>query len=334
MPKFSKASSGNNPGRGAAALRAIAGNWKKRRAAFIIAGVVVVLILVTVGISLYQNSAPFRQVVISVDDASIKMDYFLKRTRLADADPMAMLEMLTSELLIKVETPRYGIEVSPEDVDRELRRIAGGESGAISEVEFKAWYRQTLNENDLSDSEYREVVTIILLAARLEDYLAERVPTVADQIHLYVIAAETYQDAEEIRVRWAAGEDFADLAREVSIDEGAQETGGDLGWFPAGVLNPTFDYVTSSLSAGEVSQPVAYAIDPAAPEEPVYYLLMVTEEADARKVDDDSLQILKAQTLGVWISKEMKRHEIGWHGLNNGFDSETSAWINWQLSKE
>jgi hypothetical protein len=26
-------------------------------------------------------------------------------------------------------------------------------------------------------------------------------------------------------------------------------------------------------------------------------------------------------------------HDIKYHGINNGFDSETYAWINWQLQK-
>ncbi len=46
------------------------------------------------------------------------------------------------------------------------------------------------------------------------------------------------------------------------------------------------------------------------------------------------LQILKAQALDVWLFEEIKFHEVEWHGIKNGFDSETLAWINWQLSKD
>ena len=335
MPQLSKASSGNNPGGRAPGPEAIARNWKGKRAAFIIASVVVVLILVIVGVSLYINSAPFRHIIITVDDTSINMDYFLKRTRLANADPFVMLEMLTNELLIKVEAPRYGIEVSPEDVDQELRRIASGESGTISEVEFKEWYRQILNEYDLSDSEYREIVTTTLWTAYLHNYLAERVPTVADQVHLHAIVVETYEDAGKVRARWEAGEDFTDLAREVSIDEGAKENGGDFGWFPGGTLLPGFDEAAFSLAIGDVSEIVPYTPDPTAEEvETFYYLFTVSEKVDAREVDEDSLQILKAQALDVWLLAEIKLHEIGWHGLKNGFDDYTYKWIDLELAKE
>ncbi len=332
MPQLNKTSSGNNPDGKAPDSKAIARDRKGRRTAFIVASVVIVLILVTVGVSLYINSAPFRRIIITVDDTSINMDYFLKRTRLTGADPMDMLMRLTNEQLIKIEAPRYVAEVSPEDIDQELRRVASGESETISESEFKEWYRQLLNEIDLSDSEYKEGMAASILRARLHQYLAERVPTVAEQVHLYVITVETYEDAEEIRARWEAGEDFADLAREVSLDEVSGEKGGDLGWFPSGVMNLTFDRVAFTLSVGDVSEVVSYAADPVA-EEVFYYLLMVSEKADNREIDEDPLQMLKAQVLDVWLLAEIKFHEVEWYGLKNGFDSETNAWINWQLSK-
>ena len=292
---------------------------------------VIVLILIIVGVSLYINAAPLRRIIITVDDTSINMDYFLMRTRLAGAGPMEMLETLTNEQLIRIEAPRYVAEVSPEDIDQELRRVATGESETISEDEFKEWYRQVLNENDLSDSEYKEIVATSLLAARLQTYLGERMSTVAEQIHLHAILLETYEDAEKIRARWEAGEDFADLAREISLDEVSGERGGDLGWLPRGVLGSSwFAEVAFSLTVGDVSEPLSYMSDPET-EEIFYYLLMVSEKAEAREIDEDALQILKAQALDAWLLEEIKlpKHKIEWD-----FNSEIYAWINWQLAKE
>jgi len=248
---------------------------------------------------------------------------------------MAMLLPLTNELLIRVAAPQppYNIEVTPEDVDQELRRIASGQSETISENEFKERYRQILNESDLSDYEYKEIVATNLLTAHLYEYLVERMPTVAEQRHLHAILLETYEDAEKIRARWEAGEDFADLAREVSLDGVSGEERGDLGWLPRGVLVPGFDQVVFSLTIGEVSEPRAYVSDPTSTEI-FYYLLMVSERADAREVDEDSLQILKAGVLEVWLLAEIKLHEVDWRGLKNGFDDYTYRWIQLELAKK
>ena len=308
---------------------------KGRRTGFIIASLVIVVILIIVGVFYYlSEDARYRRLtVITVDDISIDMGYFLKRAQLAGADPITMLTTLTNEQLIKLEAPQYGIEVSPEDIDQGLRRIARGESDTISESEFREWYRQQLNESGLSDSEYKENMRTGLLTARLHQYLAERMPTVAEQRHVHIILLETSKEAEKTRARWEAGEDFTDLAREVSLDAQTKEKGGDLGWFPRGVLMPGLDYVTFKLSPGDVSEPIPYASDPSSIEAEAFFLLMVSEKADARELDEASLQVLRSKVLEDWLLEEIQFHEVSYHGLNNGFDSETNAWINWQLSK-
>jgi len=266
-----------------------------------------------------------------VDDTSINMDYFLMRTRLAGADAMVMLERLTNEQLIKIVAPRYVAEVSPEDIAQALRRIASGESETISESEFREWYRQLLNEIDLSDSEYREIIATSLLATRLHEYLAERVPTVVEQVHLHTVLLST-EEAGKIWEKVDEGEDMDKLTREVWQNKQSEGEVDDLGWLPRGVLLPGFDEVVFNLNIGDVSELLPYVSDPESTEI-FYYLLMVSEKAAAREVDEDSLRILKAKTLDDWLLAEIKLHEIGWHGLKNGFDSETNAWIHWQLSK-
>lgn len=322
------------------ALQTIAKAPKGRLAGFIIASVVIAIILIIVGVFYYQERiAPFHQPIITVDNISINMGYFLKRTRLAGADPMRMLDSLAREQVIKLEAPRYVGEISAEDVDQAMRYA----SNTTSESEFKAWYRQTLNESGLSDSEFKDITRTSLLSALLHEYLAERVPTVAEQIHLHAIILETYEDAEKTRARWEAGEDFADLAREVSLDSSSSENGGDLGWFPRGVLDYSIEYAAFDLSTDNVSESLAYydvsdtLSDTSSTEstEPLYwYLLMVSEKTDARELDENSLQALKNNALDDWLSAEWKLHEIHWHGLHSeNFDSETYAWINYQLAK-
>ncbi len=310
---------------------------KGRWTGLIIVSAVFALILVIIGVSYYlSDDAKYRRLtLITVDDTSITMDYFLKRTWLSGATPVSMLQALANEQLIKLGAPQYVGEVTAEDIDQELRRIAQGENATISEKEFKEWYRQLLNESGLSDSEYKEMVAASLLATRLQQYLAERMPTVAEQVHLHSILVETSKEAEKLRARWEAGEDFADLAREVSLDGESKEKGGDLGWFPRGVLDSNLEEAAFSLSTGNVSQPIPIWSDTTDPDtgEPSsaivgYYLLMVSEKADARELDENSLQALRSRVLEGWLSEEMKFHEI-----KASINYETVAWINWQLSK-
>jgi len=67
---------------------------------------------------------------------------------------------------------------------------------------------------------------------------------------------ETEEEAQEIRDRIEAGEDFADLAAEVSLDTGSGAQGGDLGFVPRGRFVPSIDEAVFSLPIGELSEPI------------------------------------------------------------------------------
>jgi foldase protein PrsA len=310
---------------------------KGKQTAYIIVGLVVAVILIIFGVFYYQTYvAPFRRVVITVDTIQIRMDYFLQRTRLAGSDPMSMLQQLTEEQLIKLGAPRYGITVTDQDIDQELRRMASGsENITVTEAEFKEWYRRLLNENKLSNSEYRELVGTYLIATRLQGYLAEHMPTAVEQVHLHLIQVATNEEAVKVKDRLKAGESFAALAQELSQDTESKEKGGDFGWVPRDVLPAQIDYAAFNLSTDNVSEPIAYTSDPSSTEAVyVYYLLMVSEKADAREVDEQYLPAVQAQAFQNWLTEETERHEIAWHGRRGGsFDSETLTWMNWQLAK-
>lgn len=306
---------------------------------FIIIGLVILLILVILGISYYPTYiAPFRITVVTVDDTNIRMDYFLRRCRAAGSDPMYMLTQIAHEEIIKLEAPIYGIEVTPEAIDQALREMAQGQSETISDSEFKEWYRQRLNETDLSNSEYREIVGTQLMSSYFYDYLSARMPTAVEQIHLHVILLDTEEEANEVKARLEAGEDFANLARELSLDAISQDNGGDLGWVPQGaVYESIYDSVIFDLDINTVSEPLAHydssVQDYSSPAYINYYLFKVSEKADARKVEEKYLTTLKNKFFEDWLSQSMSLHIIRYHGFNNGFDSETYAWMNWQLSK-
>lgn len=303
---------------------------KARFRTIILAVAVAVIIGVIAGIAIYQNRlAPFRTTVLVVGDTSISMGYFLKRIHMFGGKPMAMLQILTREEIIKQVAPKppYSINISEEDIDEFLKGIARGESDTITEKEFKEWYRQRLNESRLSESEFRELMRTNLLSQRLHGYLAERVPTVAEQVHLHMIPVKDLSVAEMIKGRLDAGEEFAELAREVLSDEKLTENGGDFGWFPRGALAPEIAQAAfDDLDIGEASEPINLGGQN-------FVVVMVSERVAAREIDEDSMQSIKSKALAEWLKEEQQYHKVEFHGFNNGYDSETDAWVQWQLQR-
>jgi hypothetical protein len=69
------------------------------------------------------------------------------------------------------------------------------------------------------------------------------------------ILVATEEEAQAVLDRLEAGEDFAALADEVSLDTSSE--GGDLGCVPAGAFVPAFAQAAMSAVIGEVTGPVA-----------------------------------------------------------------------------
>ncbi len=69
------------------------------------------------------------------------------------------------------------------------------------------------------------------------------------------ILVETEEEAQALIAELAEGADFAELAQERSIGPSGPN-GGELGWFTAGMMVPSFEAAVFALEVGEVSAPV------------------------------------------------------------------------------
>lgn len=69
------------------------------------------------------------------------------------------------------------------------------------------------------------------------------------------IIVETEEEAQALRAQLDDGADFADLAREHSMD-GAAAGGGSLGWFGLGAMIPEFEEAVQELEVGEFMGPL------------------------------------------------------------------------------
>lgn len=307
----------------------------KNKTNIIIIAAFLIVILFIIFIPYYRNYiAPFNRTIITVDGINIPMKYFLMRTRLSSSDPLSMLQALTDEQLVKLAAPEYDININDDDVDKALKEIAGNGDSNISDVEFKEWYRQQLNNSKMSDSQYRDLVKTNLLTNRLHFYLADKTPDKAEQVHLHIIVTQTYEEAQKAAARLNAGEKFARVAKEMSIDQLSRTKGGDLGWLPPAVsifaeqiasleINkesvpmPYFDKTASSYNTGEAKKPQAY------------YILKISEKEKDRQLSDEHLRLFKEKALEFWLQEEIKKHNVKYN-----FSSEIYAWINWQLQKQ
>jgi parvulin-like peptidyl-prolyl isomerase len=299
-------------------------NNKKIRRLIITSSLLIVIVIIAISIYYSTNIAPFRKIVLTVDNNVTRMDYFLKRTRMAGNDPTLTLQQLTYEQIVQILALQYGISTSPSDIDDALRKEAAGSgTDVLTEADFQEWYSNRLNTVELTDSEYRDIIRTNIMATSLMEYLAKNIPTIAEQIHLYTIIAGTYDDAISARTRIINGESFSAVAGEISLDSQTKSKGGELGWIPKGVT--PYDDVIFQLAVGQVSEPVE--IDSSSPSTSQYIIFMVSEKDPERIIDASPLGVLRSRALYDLILQQIPQH------VKYSYTPEDNEWVTAQLAQ-
>lgn len=121
----------------------------------------------------------------------------------------------------------------------ELTRDAAARSVTADEAELRAIYEQ--RQASYRMAEQREARHILL------DLPAEASREQTEEVRARL---------EQLRARIVGGEDFAEVARAESQDPGSAPSGGALGTFGRGMMDPAFEEAAFALAQGEVSEPV------------------------------------------------------------------------------
>jgi hypothetical protein len=299
---------------------------KPSRLPYIIVGALLAGVIALVSVAYFQQYvAPFRRVVITVDNTQIRMRDFLDRVRVTGSGGIGTLQNITNEIMIKDGTSRLGITASDQEVEADLRKqAAGSDNATVTDAEFKEWYRQLLDTSKISNGKYRDSVRSSILSSKLQDYINKQIPPQIEHAHVYGIFVATYEEAQEVKTRITSGEDFGKVAAEVSLDQTGQ-SGGELDWIPQGAL-VMGNYDPFTLKVGEVSDPAAVVSDPQTPPSS-YYVLTVTEFAP-RDISPSYLPEIQNKRFQDWLVDENKLHQVKWN-----YNSTIDAWVNWQLAK-
>ncbi|AKG36947.1 peptidylprolyl isomerase [Paenibacillus durus] len=155
------------------------------------------------------------------------------QNRYGDEVLLAML----NRIAVETEAKKLGISVSEQEVDRELRTAA---SGYGSEEEY---YLQMETELGMTKEEVREetryrlmlqaVATagIVIGEREIDEYLQQDPSLLhpVKEIELSIIKVNSEREAEQVLNRLEDGEDFAELAKQLSIDEDSRVRGGRVG---------------------------------------------------------------------------------------------------------
>lgn len=198
-----------------------------------------------------------------------------------------ILDIMIEQVLTAQAAQRTGIEVTEAQVEEYVQSMAAESGGEEA-------FRAKLEEwGETYEDAKNEVRTQLIGMAMTERIIAE-VPESAEQVHARHILVDTADEAKRIHAQLEAGADFAALARAHSLDQSTRENGGDLGYFPRGVLvSAEVEDAAFSLQPGQFSGVVSSGLG--------YHIVQVVERNPNRDISPENLQLLREQAVHRWV---------------------------------
>lgn len=105
----------------------------------------------------------------------------------------------------------------------------------------------------ITEKTLREIVEMSVLRRKVMEEVTSAIERTQEQIWIRHILVENEETAKEVSDKLADGQDFVSLAAEYSKDDINKDSGGDLGWFPRGMMVSPFEEAAFSLEVGEIS---------------------------------------------------------------------------------
>lgn len=205
----------------------------------------------------------------------------------------AFLDQMIDEAILLQEAKKEGIEVDEKRVNEIVDSIVL-QSG-LSLDEFESRLSMQGISLDYIKSYYKDQIMISDLLNKT--IFSDIEVTLPERVRASHILVNISEDAEEIIGELDDGADFAEIARERSLDLSSKPMGGDLGYFITGQMVKEFEDAAFDLGIGEVSDAVKTEFG--------YHIIKMTDKQPEEKMRLSDVRIDEQKLVGEDVGESI-----------------------------
>ncbi|MFP4394654.1 MAG: peptidylprolyl isomerase [Anaerolineales bacterium] len=199
-----------------------------------------------------------------------------------------VLDRLIEQILIEQAAQKAGVTVSQEEVDANITSL----KEEIGDTAFQQW----LEQEGLTEAQMREMLRREMIATKMANQVATEIPTRSDHIHARHIVVATPEEAQQVLAQVQAGADFAKLAQSHSQDGSTRDNGGDLGYFPRGVLTSLkVEEAAFQLQPGQVSEIISSSLG--------YHIIQVIDRTPDQEISPENMRLIQDRAVRQWLDQ-------------------------------
>ena len=207
-----------------------------------------------------------------------------------------MLDNMIDDMLIAQEAAAEGVKLSDADFEAAMQKLIADSGGQQK-------FEQLLAASGTTMDDARAVQRTQMVNNLMRDRVLAQVGQKAEQVHARHILVDSAATAQALLAQLQAGADFAQLAKQSSLDTVTKANGGDLGWFAHGTLPAKeLEDAAFSLQPGQISNVIQSAFG--------YHILQVLERDPARQLEGDQLVTVQKQAMENWLNGLRQKAQV------------------------
>lgn len=199
-----------------------------------------------------------------------------------------ILDNMIDDALIAQEAAKQGVSVSDAELATAMQQLIDAAGG-------QAAFEQSLTAAGQTLEDARTLQRTQMLNNLMRDRVIASLGNQSEQVHARHILVDSAAAAEALLAQINAGADFGQVAQQSSQDSLTKASGGDLGWFPRGVLiSKEVEDAAFNLQPGQVSGVIQSAFG--------FHIVQVLERNANRQPDAEQMLKLQQQAVEQWLS--------------------------------
>ncbi len=247
------------------------------------------------------------EVVASVNGEPISKDELYDV--LVKQNGQQALEVIIMKKIIKMETDKQDLQISKEDIDKEVKEMAEQYGGEETFNQMMSMYGYDID--DIKEDMEMNLMIEALIKPRInispeemQEYFDNNKEEFAteEQVEVNHILVETEDIAAEVKGKLDDGADFAELAKEYSTDESTKDFGGALGAVKRGEMVTEFENAAFSMEEGGISEPVNTQFG--------YHIIQVEKRIAAQDAD---FERSKAEIENILLTSKIQPEFNDWY---------------------
>ena len=202
-----------------------------------------------------------------------------------------VINSFIDQLLLAQAAARAGFSVSEDALTQRIDRL-------IQDLGRPETLTAWQTANGYTDDTFRIALKREMAVAWQRDVITNAAPITAEQIHARQLFFKNEANAIAAQKKLESGVDFGTLAEE-------QDTtlGGDLGWFPRGMLTqPEVEAAVFAMQPGETSGIIASSLG--------YHIVNVLEREIDHPLSTEARVMLQEKALQDWLTAEREKSSI------------------------